>query len=228
MPVNEYSSFGSRIDLAGSSQSPGTVLQEGPKQKRRACKPGSVPGGACRRPCVHHLSGPAVTGRLVQPTRRLELDSWTGRPPAARLCSWRGLPCRRRRRRRGGLLPHLFTLTGRRTAQPRATGSMFSVALSVRVARRRRGPGVTRRHALMEPGLSSTGAARRGRPAAVHRPASGFQSVDASGRLSSIAASSPSSASSLSAGSSSNIRSSSSNSALEASNASPSNSSSPP
>ena len=94
----------------------------------------------------------------------------------------------------------------------------------------RRGPGVTRRHALMEPGLSSTGAARRGRPAAVHRPASGrrFQSVDASGRLSSIAASSPSSASSLSAGSSSNIRSSSSNSALEASNASPSNSSSPP
>ena len=125
---------------------------------------------------AHHLSGPAVTGRLLQPTRRLELDSWTGRPPAARLCSWRGLPCRRRRRRRGGLLPHLFTLTGRRTAQPRAAGSMFSVALSVRGARRRHGPGVTRRHALMEPGLSSAGVAPRGRPAAVHRPASHFPS----------------------------------------------------
>jgi len=36
-------------------------------------------------------------------------------------------------------------------------GSMFSVALSVRAAARRRGPGVARRHALTEPGLSSTG-----------------------------------------------------------------------
>ena len=53
-------------------------------------------------------------------------------------------------------------------------------------------------------------------------------SLDRSRRVSSIAASSPSSASSVSAGSSSNIRSSSSNSALEASKASPSNSSSPP
>ena len=35
-----------------------------------------------------------------------------GEPPfAARPCSQRGLPCRRRYRRRGGLLPHLFTLT---------------------------------------------------------------------------------------------------------------------
>lgn len=67
---------------------------------------------------AHHLSRPAVTGRLVQPTRRLEGHSWTGRPPAARLCSWRGLPCRRCRQRRGGLLPHLFTLTGRRSAEP--------------------------------------------------------------------------------------------------------------
>ena len=176
MPVFRFSSSSvSRSDRANSSQATRTVLQAGPKQKRRACKPGSVPRAPVAPTIVHHLSGPAVAGRLLQPTRRLEFDSWTGRPPAARLCSWRGLPCRRRRRRRGGLLPHLFTLTGRRTAQPQATGSMFSVALSVRVACRRRGPGVTRRHALMEPGLSSASAARGDRPAAVHRPASHFR-----------------------------------------------------
>jgi len=33
------------------------------------------------------------------------------RASAVRPCSRRGLPCRSRRRERGGLLPHLFTLT---------------------------------------------------------------------------------------------------------------------
>ena len=42
-------------------------------------------------------------------------------------CSERGLPCRFRRRKRGELLPHLFTLT----RNPKAPGGMFSVALSV-------------------------------------------------------------------------------------------------
>ena len=42
-------------------------------------------------------------------------------------CSERGLPCRFRRRKRGELLPHLFTLT----RNPMAPGGMFSVALSV-------------------------------------------------------------------------------------------------
>jgi hypothetical protein len=35
---------------------------------------------------------------------------WEGRPCPARPCSGRGLPCRKRRRFRGALLPHLFTL----------------------------------------------------------------------------------------------------------------------
>lgn len=92
----------------------------------------------------------------------------------------------------------------------------------------RRGPGVTRRHALTEPGLSSAGGRpTRGAAAAVRRPASQLGSRTSDGG-SSIPASSASSASSPSAGSSSNIRSSSSNSALEASKAPPSNSSSPP
>ena len=47
-----------------------------------------------------------------QPGRRSGNGS-QGRPCAApiRSCSRRGLPCRRRRRRRGALLPHPFTLT---------------------------------------------------------------------------------------------------------------------
>jgi len=43
--------------------------------------------------------------------------------PAAWSCSWRGLPCHRCHQRRGGLLPHHFTLT--------FAGGIFSVALSV-------------------------------------------------------------------------------------------------
>jgi len=58
-------------------------------------------------------------------------------------CTTRGLPCRRHYCRRGGLLPHLFTLTCARTMQTsrrfflrsatglRFAGGIFSVALSV-------------------------------------------------------------------------------------------------
>ena len=64
-----------------------------------------------------HSSGTSVTGRLARPTRT------TGRKPPRPLaravvptwsCSRWGLPCRRRYRRRGALLPHPFTLAGRR------------------------------------------------------------------------------------------------------------------
>jgi len=78
-----------------------------------ACKPGSVTTG---EPAADdHSSGTPVTGRLVQPTRT------TARKPACDVqapravpiwpCSRWGLPCRRRYRRRGALLPHPFTLT---------------------------------------------------------------------------------------------------------------------
>ena len=66
-----------------------------------------------------HSSGTSVAGRLARPTRT------AARKPACRLafagcrravpiwsCSRWGLPCRRRRRRRGALLPHPFTLAG--------------------------------------------------------------------------------------------------------------------
>jgi len=75
-------------------------------------------------------------------------------------CSMRGFACHRRYRRRGALLPHLFTLTrlrppgfGAAGPLPRAchagvrrtkAGGMFSVPLSVRLPC----PGVTRRTAL--------------------------------------------------------------------------------
>ena len=62
-----------------------------------------------------HSSGTPVAGRLEQPTRA---TGPTDRPCGARapriapirFCSRRGLPCRRRCRRRGALLPHPFTL----------------------------------------------------------------------------------------------------------------------
>jgi hypothetical protein len=52
-------------------------------------------------------------------------------------CSDWGLPCHRCYQRRGGLLPHRFTLTQGDLAVP--TGGFFSVALSVAFRR----PGVT-------------------------------------------------------------------------------------
>ena len=85
-----------------------------------ACKPGSVPAGDAGggRPFLwdarHHTpratypddrpgSGPAPAGAVVP----------------MRSCSRWGLPCRRRCRWRGALLPHPFTLTRRRPRSPR-------------------------------------------------------------------------------------------------------------
>ena len=62
-----------------------------------------------------HSSGTPVAGRLKQPTRatRPTDRAWRASPRVApiRFCSRRGLPCRRRCRLRGALLPHPFTLT---------------------------------------------------------------------------------------------------------------------
>src|SRR5262249_57644768 len=64
-------------------------------------------------------------------------------------CSRWGFPCRRRCRRRGALLPHRFTLTGRPIH--RRTGGVLSVALSLGSPP----PGVTPHPASLEPRLSS-------------------------------------------------------------------------
>ena len=88
-----------------------------------AYKPGSVPPGVRANPgarCGDHSSGPALAGRFSRPTRTPQAnDGPTGlrrRGIPIRSCSWRGLPCRRRRRQRGALLPHPFTLTPQREA----------------------------------------------------------------------------------------------------------------
>ena len=111
---------------------------------------------ACRqaRKRDGHSSRTPVTRRLQQPTRTAVLDTdltrWRlpakARAVPIRSCSRWGLPCRRRCRRRGALLPHLFTLT----AATRC-GGMFSVALSLGS----RPPDVIRHRLSMEPGLSS-------------------------------------------------------------------------
>ena len=88
-----------------------------------------------------------------------------------RPCSRRGLPCRSRLRQRGGLLPHRFTLT-------RLVGGLFSVALSLRFrlpCGRRPSPGVTRRRASVEPGLSSRRSAARGHPATWRNHSTGIR-----------------------------------------------------
>src|SRR5437867_10881880 len=81
----------------------------------------------------------AVTGHLEQPTRGFPYGMvGAGRTsPLIWPCSDWGLPCHRCYQRRGGLLPHLFTLT--RIGLATSMGGVFSVALSVAFRR----PGVT-------------------------------------------------------------------------------------
>jgi len=103
-----------------------------------------------RHPSCPAVARRVVSGQPVNPPRPWGHGAsellFTARP-----CSQRGLPCRHRCRRRGGLLPRHFTLARR----PRPPGGIFSVALSVPRPRRFRGlaesPGVTRRCALMSP-----------------------------------------------------------------------------
>jgi len=65
-----------------------------------------------------------------------------------RSCSRWGLPCRRRCRQRGALLPHRFTLAAANTTH---RGGLFSVALSLSS----HPPDVIRHRLSAEPGLSS-------------------------------------------------------------------------
>ena len=76
------------------------------------CKPGSVPS----EDGDDHSSGPPIAGRFSRPTRTSGAVNPAKRTPRdvpIWSCSRRGLPCRRRCRLRGGLLPHPFTLTAR-------------------------------------------------------------------------------------------------------------------
>jgi hypothetical protein len=109
--------------------------------------------------------------RLTRPTRTAGRECPRARVAAdtavpIRSCSRWGLPCRRRYRRRGALLPPRFTLTGF-ALTPRGhhvTGGLFSVALSLGSPP----PAVSRHRIPVEPGLSSI--PRPGRRTAAVRP----------------------------------------------------------
>ena len=140
------------VEAGLASRAP--VAKQDPEQgsatnrSERACKPNSVSRSPGTR---DHSSGPGVSPGLKQPTRRrpakrdgtgaLRLPIWP--------CSAWGLPCPRRCRRGGALLPHRFTLAvpGRLPGK----GGLFSVALSFALPR----PGITRHAARTEFGLSS-------------------------------------------------------------------------
>jgi len=71
-----------------------------------------------------HSSATPVARRLKQPTRTAgsghrSRDPCESRAVPIRSCSRWGLPCRRRCRRRGALLPHPFTLATAERYAPR-------------------------------------------------------------------------------------------------------------
>ena len=90
-----------------------------------ACKPGSVGHHSLAQVARDgHSSGTMFAHCLEQPTRTasltslplaLSLSRTTRVAVPIRSCSRCGLPCRFRCRTRGALLPHLFTLTRRRS-----------------------------------------------------------------------------------------------------------------
>ncbi len=111
---------------------------------RMACKPDFVQG------LPPWMTIPLGAGLLLRSSCQPGLPGQGGlgvwpREVPIRHCSRWGLPCRPCYQRRGGLLPHRFTLTC-----PKA-GGLFSVALSLGLPP----PGVTRHRCLVESGLSS-------------------------------------------------------------------------
>jgi len=122
--------------------------------RQTACKPGSVP--ALGRGMAIPLGRPSPSasrdrpgwrrGNSPGPARRRTgpaIPTWS--------CSRWGLPCRRRYRRRGALLPHPFTLAAAASRGSPRVGGLLSVALSLGSPP----PGITRHRVSMEPGLSS-------------------------------------------------------------------------
>ena len=124
-----------------------------------ACKPGSVPPDAeAPDAAAIPLDRPSRDGSrdlpgFLGPATALPRER---RGTPIRSCSWRGLSCGDCYQPPGGLLPHPFTL---RSAK---RGGLLSVALSLGSPP----AGVTRRHVVVEPGLSSNAPKRaRDRPA---------------------------------------------------------------
>jgi len=122
----------------------------GARMDQTACKPGSVPPEPKLRHWRSFLwTAPRGTVLATYPDRsglRQPYPHRWRRTVPIRSCSWRGLPCRPCCQARGGLLPHPFTLPAPES------GGLLSVALSLGSPP----AGVTRRHVVVEPGLSST------------------------------------------------------------------------
>src|SRR4030042_1704928 len=99
-------------------------------RKEWVCKPSSV-SRLLRRAAIIYLDRPLPAGSALRqptapPAERLLAARTRAESPAAWSCRRWGLPCRRRHRRRGALLPHHFTI-----ACPQGDiGCVFSVALS--------------------------------------------------------------------------------------------------
>src|SRR5579864_2203621 len=142
------------------------------KSRQPAYKPGSGwhagfwPAYVTAIPLGRRLPGASsnLPGRPDLDTipRPLALARKKPRAVPIRSCSRWGLPCRRRYRRRGALLPHRFTLAAACYATRR--GGLFSVALSLGS----HPPDVIRHRLSTEPGLSSPATfrfRRSGRPA---------------------------------------------------------------
>ena len=119
---------------------------------RVLCRP--APKRRTRRPFLWTAPRGTVLATYPGPSGlRQPCPDCSGRGTPIRSCSWRGLPCRPCCQARGGLLPHPFTLPSPER------GGLLSVALSLGSPP----AGVTRRHVVVEPGLSST-SLRRPRP----------------------------------------------------------------
>ena len=139
-------------------------LRAGWKAKKRTDagrKPNSVPLWIAPPGWRAFLWDPDYSGpQATNPFRPSRNTGNSGGPPSVRRsgraepiwsCSGWGLPCPRRRRRGGELLPHRFTLARLRLRRPElpgrlvlTVGGLFSVALSVPS----RGLGVTQHPAL--------------------------------------------------------------------------------
>ena len=120
---------------------PAVCFRRAPLLYQPTCKPGSV-GHMAELMCVTAIPlGRRLPGASSNlPGRQdpdIDPEGLLLRAVPIRSCSRWGLPCRRRCRRRGALLPHLFTLTATIRYVPRR---LFSVALSLKRCPERLGP----------------------------------------------------------------------------------------
>ena len=116
------------------------------RKYQSAYKPGFVPMKLPSQCMAIHLEHLLPNASRNQPGRRAgKALKLAFRATPIRSCSGWGLPCQPCCQVRGGLLPHLFTLTAANC------GGLFSVALSLKSP----SPVVNRHPISVEPGLSS-------------------------------------------------------------------------